>query len=182
MRSPGAEQRLHDHLRATCCCGSALAGSRHATGRQAWSVTLVGILTIPQRLGSSLVVVVGIAGVVGVLVAVLAMAAGFASTLRQTGSDDTAIVMRAGAQTEINSVLDHDSATLVSQLPQVLRDAQGLPIASPELVVIAASLPKKSTGLDANVGIARGRRARLGAATGAANRGRAQVSNRACAS
>lgn len=120
------------------------------SGRQAWSVTLVGILTIPERLGSSLVVVVGIAGVVGVLVAVLAMGAGFASTLRQTGRDDTVIVMRAGAQSEINSVLDHDSAALISQLPQVMRNAQGLPIASPELVVITA-LPKKSTGLDANV-------------------------------
>jgi putative ABC transport system permease protein len=120
------------------------------SGRQAWSVTLVAILTIPQRLGSSLVVVVGIAGVVGVLVAVLAMGAGFAATLRQTGSEDVVIVMRAGAQSEINSVLDHDSAQLISQLPQVRRNAQGLPIASPELVVIT-SLPKKSTGLDANV-------------------------------
>ena len=125
-----------------------LAATR--SGRQAWSVTQVGILTIPQRLGSSLVVVVGIAGVVGVLVAVLAMGAGFASTLRETGREDTAIVMRAGAQSEINSVLDHDSATLVSQLPQVLRNAQGLPIASAELAVVTA-LPKKSTGLDANV-------------------------------
>src|ERR1700688_3131836 len=87
-------------------------------GRQSWSVTQVGILTIPERLGSSLVVVVGIAGVVGVLVAVLAMGAGFEATLKQTGTDDTAIVMRAGAQTELNSVLDHDSATLISQMPQ----------------------------------------------------------------
>ena len=55
------------------------------TGRQAWSATAVGISTIPQRLGSSSVVIVGIAGVVGVLVAMLAMAEGFRSTLQQTG-------------------------------------------------------------------------------------------------
>ncbi|MGH8139659.1 MAG: ABC transporter permease [Steroidobacteraceae bacterium] len=121
-------------------------------GQQTWSVTKVGIATIPQRLGSSSVVVVGIAGVVGVLVALLAMAAGFQATLRQTGSADTAIVIRAGAQTELNSVLDHDQATLISQQPQVLKNAQGQPIASPELVVVA-SLPKKSNGLDANVEI-----------------------------
>ncbi|HET9389643.1 MAG TPA: ABC transporter permease [Steroidobacteraceae bacterium] len=121
-------------------------------GVQTWSVTQVGIATIPQRLGSASVVVVGIAGVVGVLVALLAMGAGFAATLRQSGSDDTAIVIRAGAQTEINSVLDHDTATLVSQAPQVLKNAQGEPIASPELVVVA-SLPKKASGLDANVEI-----------------------------
>ncbi len=119
-------------------------------GRQIWSVTQIGLATIPQRLGSSSVVVVGIAGVVAVLVALLAMAQGFAETLKETGGDDTAIVLRAGARTELNSVLDHDTAVLVSQAPQVMHDASGQPIASPELVVVA-SLPKKSTGLDANV-------------------------------
>jgi putative ABC transport system permease protein len=119
-------------------------------GQQAWSVTKVGVATIPQRLGSSSVVVVGIAGVVGVLVALLAMAAGFQSTLRETGSDDTVIVTRAGAQSEINSVVDHDTAVVVSQAAQVLHNASGQPIASPELVVVA-SLPKKSDGLDGNV-------------------------------
>ncbi len=120
------------------------------TGRQAWSATQVGIATIPQRLGSSSVVVVGIAGVVGVLVALLAMAAGFAATLNQGGSDDTAIVLRAGAQTELNSVISHDTVSLVSQQSQVQRGSSGQPIASGELVVVAA-LPKRSTGLDANV-------------------------------
>jgi putative ABC transport system permease protein len=122
------------------------------TGQQAWSVTRVGIATIPQRLGSSSVVVVGIAGVVGVLVALLAMAAGFETTLRATGTDDTVIVMRAGAQTELNSVVDHDTAVVVSQAAQVLHNPAGQPIASPELVVIA-SLPKVSDGLDGNVEI-----------------------------
>ena len=120
------------------------------TGRQAWSATQVGIATIPQRLGSSSVVVVGIAGVVGVLVALLAMAAGFAATLKQGGNDDTAIVLRGGAQTELNSVISHETVTLVSQQPQVRHDSSGQPIASGELVVVAA-LAKRSTGLDANV-------------------------------
>ncbi len=120
------------------------------TGHQAWSVTELGIATVPQRLGASAVVVVGIAGVVGVLVALLAMAQGFQSTLVETGSDATAIVLRAGSQTELNSVLGHDATVFVGDEPQVMHDAQGRPIASPELVVIA-SLPKKSSGLDANV-------------------------------
>ncbi|HUA24075.1 MAG TPA: ABC transporter permease [Steroidobacteraceae bacterium] len=122
------------------------------TGRQAWSATAVAVSTIPQRLGSSSVVIIGIAGVVGVLVALLAMAEGFRATLQQTGSDDTAIVLRAGSQTEINSVVDHDSAVLVADMPQVMRDKQNRPIASPEIVV-AASIPKKSNGVDSNVEI-----------------------------
>lgn len=122
------------------------------TGRQAWSATAVGIATIPQRLGSSSVVIVGIAGVVGVLIALLAMAEGFRSTLQQTGSDDTAIVLRAGSQTEINSVVDSDTTHVIAEEPQVMRNASGRPIASPEIVV-DASIPKKGSTLDANVEI-----------------------------
>jgi putative ABC transport system permease protein len=122
------------------------------TGRQTWSVTEVGLATIPQRLGAASVVILGIAGVVGVLVAMLAMAVGFEATLRQTGDDSTVIALRAGSQTELNSVITHDTADLIAQQPQVLRDAKGQPIASPELVVVA-SLPKRSNGLDANVEI-----------------------------
>ena len=121
-------------------------------GHQAWSVTGLGMATVPQRLGPSSVVVVGIAGVVGVLVALLAMAQGFQSTLVETGSDDTAIILRAGSQTELNSVLAHDATVLIGDEPQVMHDTHGRPIASPELVVIA-SLPKKSSGLDSNVEI-----------------------------
>jgi putative ABC transport system permease protein len=120
------------------------------SGAQARAATQLGIATIPQRLGSSAVVVVGIAGVVGVLVALLAMGAGFAATLNQGGSDDTAIVLRAGAQAELNSVISRDTVEIVSEMPQVQRGASGRPVASGELVVVAA-LPKRSTGLDANV-------------------------------
>ncbi len=122
------------------------------SGHQAASVSWVGLSTLPQRLGSSSVVVIGIAGVVGVLVALLAMGEGFQATLQETGSADTVVVMRAGAQAELNSVLDHDSVTLISQAAGVLKDKDGRPIASPELVVVA-SLPKKSSGLDSNVEI-----------------------------
>src|SRR3954468_636032 len=122
------------------------------TGRQAWSVTKVGVATIPQRLGSSSVIIVGIAGVVGVLVALLAMAEGFRQTLAQTGDTETAIVMRGGATAELSSGVTRDDATLVEQLPGILKDAQGKPIASPELVVVA-NIPKKTSATDANVEI-----------------------------
>ena len=121
-------------------------------GHQTTSVTGVGLATLSSRWGASSVIVVGIAGVVGVLVALLAMGEGFQATLQGTGSDDTVIVMRAGAQAELNSVLDHDTTVLISQAAGVAKDAQGHPLSSPELVVIA-SLPKKSNGLDANVEI-----------------------------
>lgn len=117
-------------------------------GRQTRSVASVGISTLGQRLGASAVIVVGIAGVVGVLVALLAMAEGYAQTLRNTGGTDTAIVMRGASAAEVASVLDRESTTQILQSAGVARDAKGEPIASSELVV-AANLPlKKGQGTD----------------------------------
>lgn len=116
-------------------------------GRQAASVARVGISTLRQRLGSSAVIVVGIAGVVGVLVALLAMAEGYAETLRKTGSADTVVVMRGASASEVMSVLDHDSVVQIAQTPGIARDAKGEPIASDELV-LAVNLPIKGGGPD----------------------------------
>jgi putative ABC transport system permease protein len=122
-------------------------------GRQTLSVTRIGISTLGQRLGASSVIVIGIAGVVGVLVAMLAMGDGFAATLAQTGSDDTAIVLRGGSAAELNSVLERDNIDVIEQAPGVARSADGKPIASAEISVVA-NLPKKSDpSVDANVQI-----------------------------
>jgi len=116
-------------------------------GHQAASVASVGISTLRQRLGSSAVIVVGIAGVVGVLVALLAMAEGYSETLRKTGSIDTAIVMRGASASEVMSVLERDSVVLIPQAAGIARNAKGEPVASGELVV-AANLPIKGGGPD----------------------------------
>ncbi|HUX72654.1 MAG TPA: ABC transporter permease [Steroidobacteraceae bacterium] len=116
-------------------------------GRQAASVTAVGVSTLRQRLGSSAVIVIGIAGVVGVLVALLAMGEGYSETLRKTGSADTAIVLRGGSDSEVTSVLERGAVVVIQQAKGIASDAQGKPIASPELVV-AANLPVKGGGPD----------------------------------
>ena len=116
-------------------------------GRQTSSVAMVGISTLRQRLGSSAVIVVGIAGVVGVLVALLSMAEGYAETLRKTGGLDTAIVLRGASASEVMSGLDLDSITQIAQAAGIARDAKGEPLASPELVV-AANLPLKGGSAD----------------------------------
>jgi putative ABC transport system permease protein len=121
-------------------------------GRQTRSVVRIGIATLPQRLGSSTVVVVGIAGVVGVLVALLAMGTGFEEILKQTGSDDSVIVLHSGSDSEATSTLDTGTVAIISQAPQVLRDAEGRPMASAEQIVVA-SLPTRSTGLEASIAI-----------------------------
>ncbi|OWQ91265.1 hypothetical protein CDN99_08795 [Roseateles aquatilis] len=116
-------------------------------GGQARSVTSVGVSTLPQRLGSSAVIVVGIAGVVGVLVALLAMAEGYSETLRKSGSEDTAIVLRGASAAEVASVMSRDDITQIGQAPGVAKSAKGEPLLSAETVV-AANLPVKDTKTD----------------------------------
>ncbi|BBD80333.1 ABC transporter permease [Aerosticca soli] len=118
------------------------------SGRQAGAVTAVGLGTLRGRLGSSSVIVIGIAGVVGVLVALLAMGEGFRATLQSGGRDDTAIVLRGGSVAETQSVLLHDDIVAIAQAPGVARDASGKPLVSGELVV-DASVHEKAGG-DAN--------------------------------
>jgi putative ABC transport system permease protein len=117
------------------------------SGAQARSVTSVGISTLSQRLGSSAVIVVGIAGVVGVLVALLAMAEGYAQTLRNSGSPDTAIVMRGASAAEVTSSLSREDVVQIDQAPGIARNEKGEPIVSAETVV-AANLPVKGSKTD----------------------------------
>jgi len=116
-------------------------------GRQAGSVTQVGLSTLRQRIGASSVVVIGIAGVVAVLVAMLAMAEGYRETLRKSGSEDTAIVMRGASASEVMSTLDNASVLVIQQAPGIARDAEGKPIVTADSVV-AANLPIKGGGPD----------------------------------
>lgn len=118
-------------------------------GRQALSVTSVGIRTLRQRLGSASVIVIGIAGVVGVLVALLAMGAGLSATLQGGGRDDTAIVLRGGSTSEAQSVLVRSDVDAIEQAPGIKHDASGRPMVSAELVV-AANVRQKGSDNDVN--------------------------------
>ncbi|MGV8959894.1 MAG: ABC transporter permease [Stenotrophomonas sp.] len=127
--------------------GAWLAFTR--SGRLALAATRIGIASLPQRWGASSVVVVGIAGVVGVLVAMLAMGEGFKATLNSTGDDSSAIVLRGGSQAETNSVIMRDQVPLLSTLPGIAKDAQGRPLISPELSQVV-NLASKEDGSDVN--------------------------------
>ena len=119
-------------------------------GRQAIAVTKVGVASLPQRWGASSVIVIGIAGVVGVLVAMLAMGEGFKSTLNRTGSEDSAIILRGGSQAETNSVITRDQVPLIRSLAGIARDGDGNPLVSPELSQVV-DLKSVSDNTDANV-------------------------------
>ncbi len=107
------------------------------------------VRSLRARWTSSVVAVLGIAGTVGVFVAMLSLARGFKATLVASGSPHNAIVRRAGATAEMESVVTLDQVRVIEDAPGVERGKSG-PLVSPEVVVIAA-FPLKSTGTDANV-------------------------------
>ncbi|HYT69438.1 MAG TPA: ABC transporter permease [Vicinamibacterales bacterium] len=113
------------------------------------TVTGVNLRSIRERLGSSVVAMVGIAGVVVVFLGVLSIAEGFRAAMASVGDPQTVIVMRAGSDTEMTSGLSGDTARLIMDTPGIARNERG-PIASPELFVIVGH-PTKKDPSDANV-------------------------------
>ncbi len=110
----------------------------------------MSLLTLPQRIGPSSVIVIGIAGVVAVLVSVLAMAAGFRHTLADSGRADRAIILRGGSDAELNSVLTRADVDTISNAPGLAKNADGKALLSNEIVTVV-NVPKMDTGTDANV-------------------------------
>src|SRR3954464_7295833 len=99
------------------------------------AVTGVNLRSMRERIGLSAVAVFGIVGVVIVLVGVLSIAEGFRSAMQATRDEDTVMVMRSGADSEMTSGLSGDHARIVADAPGIMRDSSGT-LASPELLVI----------------------------------------------
>lgn len=118
--------------------------------KQLFALTSMGLRTLPQRAGSSSVIVIGIAGVVAVLVSVLAMAAGFHHTVADSGRPDRVIVLRGGSDAELNSNLTRSDVDTIGNAPGLAKDAAGKAVLSPELLTVV-NVPKIDTGLDSNV-------------------------------
>jgi putative ABC transport system permease protein len=105
--------------------------------------------SVRARWTSSVVAVLGIAGTVGVFVAMLSLARGFRATLVASGSAGNAIVLRAGATSEMMGAVSLDQIKVLEDEPGVARSASG-PLVTQEVVVVAP-FPLASTGTDANV-------------------------------
>src|SRR5580700_11595744 len=118
--------------------------------KQLIALTSMGIQTLPQRAGSSSVIVIGIAGVVAVLVSILAMAAGFRHTLADSGRPDRVIILRGGSDAELNSNLTRSDIDTIGNAPGLAKDSSGKALLSSELVTVV-NVPKFDTGTDANV-------------------------------
>jgi putative ABC transport system permease protein len=110
---------------------------------------IYNVRSVSARWTSTIVAVAGIAGTVGVFIAMLSLAHGFKATLVASGSADNALITRAGATSEITSGVSIDSVKVIQDAPGIARGSEG-PLVSPESVLMAP-IPLRSTGSDANV-------------------------------
>jgi putative ABC transport system permease protein len=140
--------------------------------RQIGAITLMNLLSLPQRLWLSLSTVLAIALVVIVLLTFLAMANGFRRTVEGSGATDVAVILRGGSQSEINSTISRDQVRLIEDAPGIARNGAGEPLTSAELYVVVDGV-KRASGTKANVPL-RG----LGAKGAALRRGITLVTGR----
>jgi putative ABC transport system permease protein len=120
--------------------------------KQIASVTLMNIKSVPQRLGASSVIVIGIAGVVGVLVSILAMVGGLSQMMGSTERADRAIVVSTGASFETLSNITREASQIISDAPGIKHRSDGKPLASAEALAIVR-LPLKRGGNSGNVSL-----------------------------
>jgi putative ABC transport system permease protein len=118
---------------------------------QTYAVTRMNLKSLPERMWMSSSTVVAVALVVAVLLGFLSLANGFRQTLEGSGREDIAIVLRAGSQGEINSILSAEQVAIMSSAPGIARQGQTT-LLSPELLVIVDGI-KRSTGLKANISL-----------------------------
>ena len=110
---------------------------------------IYNVRSVRARWASAIVAVVGIAGTVGVFVAMLSLAKGFRATLVSSGSPDNALIVRGGATSEMTSGVALDAVKIIQDAPGIARGPNG-PLVTPEAVLMAP-IPLISTGTDANV-------------------------------
>ena len=110
---------------------------------------IYNVRSVKARWTSSIVAVVGVAGTVGVFIAMLSLARGFKATLVSSGSADNALITRAGATSEMTSGVSIDAVKIIQDAPGIARGADG-PLLTAEAVLMAP-IPLRSTGTDANV-------------------------------
>jgi len=120
--------------------------------RQILAVSLLSLRSVPQRLGASIVVVIGITAVVAVLVSVFTMAGSLTGSLISVGSADRAIVLRSGANVEGASMLPLDTAGIVESAPGVARTPDGRAAVTAD-VVTSVNRPRRLSGALRALGI-----------------------------
>jgi ABC-type lipoprotein release transport system permease subunit len=92
--------------------------------------------SVVQRPVSTALTALGIALVVAVFVAMLALANGFVAALVKTGSADNVLLLRKGADSEMASSIPREAISIISASPHIALGSDGRPMVSPETYIV----------------------------------------------
>jgi putative ABC transport system permease protein len=120
--------------------------------RQIWAVTAMNVRALPQRAGTSLVTVIGVATVIAVMVSLLAIGVGLMQSVNKNVRPDDVIVLSSGAAATYMGSISRTAAAIIADAPGVKKDSAGRPMAAPEALVIVEVT--KKNGDSANIGFA----------------------------
>lgn len=120
--------------------------------KQIWAVTAMNIRALPQRAGTSLVTVIGVATVIAVMVSLLAIGVGLLQSINKNVRPDDAIVLTSGTAASYMGSISRTAAAIIADAPGVKKDAAGRPMAAPQALVIVEVT--KKNGDSANIGFA----------------------------
>ena len=109
-------------------------------GREIAAVTWMNLTNLGSRASASLIIVVGIGGVVAVLLGLMAMSNGFRAALTETARSDRVLILRGDATSEISGSIDSDQLGIIATAP-------GIDVASGEIIVTIA-LRERGSGTD----------------------------------
>jgi putative ABC transport system permease protein len=113
--------------------------------KQVVALTAIGLQSIPHRSGNSSVIIIGTACVVAVLVSVLAMSVGFDRTVQGDARLDRVVLLMKGMDSEGQSALSREDVGLIQSAPEIKTTAEGKPILSAEVVLVAPVVRRNGT-------------------------------------
>ena len=116
------------------------------------AATALNLKSLPQRIGASLVTVIGVATTVAVMISLLAIGAGLLKTSNRDISPDQVVVLPSGAQSEYSGSMSRDAVAQIAQAPGLRKTADGRPMLQP-LSVVIVEVTKKADGDSANIAL-----------------------------
>jgi putative ABC transport system permease protein len=102
--------------------------------RQLIAVAAFGLKSLPQRIGSSSVVILCVAVVVMVMLGVLSLSHSLSRAIEASGRPDRAVLISEGSQLENQSAIARTAIAAIEQLPGIRRNAKGKAVLSSEVL------------------------------------------------
>ena len=113
--------------------------------RQIATAVRLALSSLPTRLGTSMVIVIGMACAVGALVSVLSLSTGFLKAATGAGRSDRVIILSQGATSENGSNLSRAEVAAITDTPHMRKGPDGRPVASADILANVI-LTKKTDG------------------------------------